>query len=71
MTGFQEMTFEQCMEELDAIVGKLELASNPLAEMVALYERGAKLGEHCLGMLEGYQGKFEMIRQNITPEGEK
>ncbi|MDL2234804.1 exodeoxyribonuclease VII small subunit [Christensenellaceae bacterium OttesenSCG-928-L17] len=70
MNELQDMTFEQAMKELEEIIAKLELANSPLSEMVALYERGAKLGEHCLRILETYQGKLETIQLEMTPEGE-
>lgn len=54
-------TYEQLMEELEGIVAKLEEGNIPLADMVALYERGATIGKECMKMLEDYEGKLTVL----------
>jgi exodeoxyribonuclease VII small subunit len=38
-----EMTFEKALAELEQIVGRLERGDVPLAESIAIYERGEAL----------------------------
>ncbi len=49
MTGkpIAEMSFEEAMAELEAIVAKLENAAAPLDESLDLYERGEALRKRC------------------------
>ena len=64
----EKKTFEASMEELEGIVQKLETGNIPLNEMVALYERGAALGKHCMAMLDEYQGRLEALERGVNPE---
>lgn len=64
----EKKTFEASMEELEGIVQKLETGNIPLNEMVALYERGAALGKHCMAMLDEYQGRLETLERGVNPE---
>ena len=41
------LSFEKALEELEAIVRKLESGGAALEESIALYERGAALKAHC------------------------
>lgn len=56
-----ELTFEQAAEELDAIVNKLSSGSVQLDEMIALFERGTKLSEHCNALLAEYDGRIARV----------
>ena len=47
----KELTFEQAKEKLDGIVEKLSSGNLPIDQMVKLYEEGAELSQHCLGLL--------------------
>jgi len=75
MTGkpVADMTFEEAMAELEAVVGKLEQGDVPLEESIALYERGAALKAHCDARLKSAEEKVEQIRlgENGAPEGTK
>lgn len=42
-----EMSFEEAMRELEALVGQLEHGDVPLEQSIALYERGAALKARC------------------------
>lgn len=42
-TPVDQMTFEQAMKELEAVVGQLERGDVALDQSIALYERGAAL----------------------------
>lgn len=68
-----EMTFEEAMAELEAVVGKLEQGEVPLEQSITLYERGAKLKAHCDARLKAAEEKVEQIRlgENGTPDSTK
>ena len=56
-----EMSFEDALNELEAIVGRLERGDAPLEESITIYQRGAKLKAHCEGKLKDAQMKVEKI----------
>ncbi|MCC6000205.1 MAG: exodeoxyribonuclease VII small subunit [Pararhodobacter sp.] len=68
-----EMSFEEAMAELEAVVTRLEQGDVPLEQSIALYERGALLKAHCDARLKSAEEKVEQIRlgENGAPEGTK
>lgn len=46
-----ELTFEQALDELDALVRRMEAGELNLDDAVAAYRRGAELARHCQGKL--------------------
>ena len=48
-----EQSFEDLYRELEETVRKLESGDLPLAEALALFERGAYLAERCNALLDG------------------
>jgi len=48
----QDMTFEAAFAELNEVVQQLEKGSLTLEEMIALYERGQTLANHCQEQLD-------------------
>jgi exodeoxyribonuclease VII small subunit len=46
-----ELTFEQAMDELDALVRRMEAGELSLDESIAAYRRGAELARHCQSQL--------------------
>ncbi len=62
----EKLTFEQAYAELEATVQKLEAGSMPLAEAIALYERGMALAQHCNSQLD----QAELSIKALTPSGE-
>jgi len=56
-----EMSFENALNELEAIVGRLERGDAPLEESITIYQRGAALKAHCEGKLKDAQMKVEKI----------
>lgn len=56
-----EMSFEDALNELEGIVGRLERGDAPLEESITIYERGAKLKAHCEGKLKAAQMKVDKI----------
>jgi len=56
------LSFEKALEELESIVSKLERGDVPLAESIAIYERGEALKAHCDALLRQAEAKVEKIR---------
>jgi len=56
-----EMSFEDALNELEGIVGRLERGDAPLEESITIYQRGAALKAHCEGKLKSAQMKVEKI----------
>ncbi len=57
-----EMSFEEAMAELEAVVGKLERGDVALEQSIRFYERGAQLKAHCEALLKAAEEKVELIR---------
>ena len=53
-----DLTFEQALDELDALVRRMESGDLGLDDAVASYRRGAELARHC-------QGKLAVAEQEI------
>ncbi|MEO6014076.1 MAG: exodeoxyribonuclease VII small subunit [Devosia sp.] len=64
------MTFEAALAELEGIVARLEGGKAPLAESIAIYERGEALKSHCEGLLKAAEARIEKITlKNGKPVG--
>lgn len=57
-----EMSFEEAMAALEAVVSQLERGDVALEQSIALYERGAQLKTHCETRLKEAEAKVELIR---------
>jgi exodeoxyribonuclease VII small subunit len=55
------MSFEAALAELEGIVSKLESGQAPLAESIAIYERGEALKAHCESLLKSAEARIEKI----------
>ena len=55
------LSFEVALAELEAIVQRLEHGDVPLAESVAIYERGEALKRHCDALLREAEARVEKI----------
>ena len=62
------LNFEAALEQLEAIVGKLESGDVPLEESIAYYERGEALKTHCDTLLRNAEARVEKIRLNASGE---
>lgn len=67
------MSFEQALDELEKIVGKLESGQAPLQESIAIYERGETLKTHCEAQLKTAEARIEKITlsKDGVPTGTK
>ena len=66
-TAPETMTFEAALKELEQIVGRLERGDVPLAESIAIYERGETLKKRCAALLKEAEARVEKIR--LSPGG--
>ncbi len=55
------LSFEEALEELRSIVGRLESGEGKLDDAITAYERGALLKRHCEAKLREAQEKIEKI----------
>lgn len=69
--AIEELSFEKALEELEQIVSRLERGEVPLAESIAIYERGDALRKHCDTLLKQAEARVEKIRVGADgkPEG--
>jgi exodeoxyribonuclease VII small subunit len=57
----ESLSFEQALDELRAIVERLESGRGSLDDAIAAYERGAALKAHCEARLKEAQLKIEKV----------
>jgi exodeoxyribonuclease VII small subunit len=60
-TPVAEMSFEEAMRELEAVVTKLERGDVALEDSIRLYERGAELKARCEAKLKAAAEKAAQI----------
>lgn len=56
-----ELSFEQAMQELERVVSLLERGEASLEDSIRLYDRGARLREHCERRLKDAEERVEKI----------
>lgn len=56
-----ELSYEEAMQELEAIVNALEEGNQKLEESMALFERGQSLMKHCAQLLEAAELKVQKL----------
>jgi exodeoxyribonuclease VII small subunit len=56
-----ELSFEQALAELDAVVKRLEDGKGKLDDAIASYERGTYLRRHCEAKLAEAQARIDRI----------
>ena len=66
-----QLSFERAIEELEAIVKRLEDGKVPLEESVAIYERGEILKRRCEHLLRQAEARVEKITLDASakPKG--
>ena len=67
----EEMTFEEAMAELEALVRASESGKVPLDDMLKNLERGNKLAAFCRGKLGELERRIEILtggKEDGTPE---
>ena len=61
-TPVEELSFEDALKELEAVVHQLETGAATLDGSIALYERGNQLRARCAEWLDQAQARIEAIR---------
>lgn len=61
MSANENMSFEQALERLEAIVNQLEHGDVPLEQAIELYQEGMMLSSLCGGKLKQVESKIEML----------
>lgn len=61
MDRVKDLSFEQAMERLEAVVEQLEKGSVPLEEAIDLYQEGMLLAKHCETKLSQVEQKVRML----------
>ena len=61
--GAASESFEAAFAELEATVQRLEAGNLPLAEALALYERGVHLSERCRAYLDGAELRIQQLTE--------
>ncbi|UXV33561.1 exodeoxyribonuclease VII small subunit [Mammaliicoccus sciuri] len=59
----KEQTFEEMMEELEKVVGKLDEENISLEESIELYQRGIELSSKCERKLKAAEDKVNKLVQ--------
>ncbi|UVI32298.1 exodeoxyribonuclease VII small subunit [Paenibacillus spongiae] len=57
----QQLSFEEAMERLEAIVSRLENGDVPLETAIELFQEGMKLSQLCGTKLEQVERKIEVL----------
>lgn len=55
------LTFEKALEELEALVTRMEDGKLPLEESLAAYQRGAELIKYCESRLSDAQARIAIL----------
>ena len=63
----EELSFEDALERLEALVDRLEQGDLELEESLAAFEQGVALTRRCAGQLEDAERRVEVL----VREGEK
>ena len=66
----QEISFEDALAQLEALVGKLETGQLPLAEAVTSYERGMGLAAYCTDLLGSAELRIRQVEALVEAENE-
>ena len=57
----QAISFEAGLEELNALVARMETGDAPLADMLASYQRGTTLLKYCETQLQAAQEQLKVL----------
>ena len=60
-SGEVSLSFEEAMEQLEAIVAKLESGDVPIEQAIELFQEGMRLSQLCGSKLEQVERKIEML----------
>ena len=63
----KNMTFEESLQRLEAIVRQMEQGNVSLQESLNLFEEGSKLASQCGSLLD--EAELKVVRQMKGPDG--
>ena len=58
-------SYEQALEELEQLVGRIESGQMPLDQLLAGYQRGADLLAYCRRKLEAVQNQIQVLDNGV------
>ncbi|MEM9158577.1 MAG: exodeoxyribonuclease VII small subunit [Verrucomicrobiota bacterium] len=58
----EDMTFEEGLEKLEALVEQMESGDLPLDDLIKRYEQGSKLLKTCQARIKEAEKKIEILR---------
>jgi exodeoxyribonuclease VII small subunit len=70
-TATEELSFEQAMDRLEAIVARLESGEVPLEAAIELFQEGMQLSRMCGQKLEQVERRIEMLVEGESGLGRK
>jgi exodeoxyribonuclease VII small subunit len=63
-----QMTYESALEELEALVAKVESGQLPLDDLLAGYQRGAQLLKICRDKLQAVEQQIKVLDTKVDSE---
>ncbi len=60
----ENLSFEEALQGLTALVEKLESGELPLEESVAAFERGVKLSRRCEALLDHAEQRLQLLDED-------
>ena len=63
-----DLAFEKALDELEALVARMEDGKLPLEESLAAYQRGAALLKHCEGKLAAAQARVAVLEGELLKD---
>jgi len=60
-TNIEKLSFEESLQQLTALVEKLESGQLPLEESVAAFESGVKLSRRCEALLDHAEQRLQIL----------
>jgi len=67
-TPADDLPFEKALEELEALVARMEDGKLPLEESLAAYQRGAQLLKHCEGKLSAARARISVLEGEVLKD---
>lgn len=66
-----DLSFEQAMDDLEALIERIESGEVGLEDSLVEYERGLRLFRHCRTILDQAEQKFEKLRLDDVDDAEE
>lgn len=63
----EELTFEEAMDKLESVVGKLEEGDVPLEEAISMFQEGMELSKYCHDRLQSVERQMTKV---LNEDGE-